>query len=144
MDKSLIWFITGIIFLFAELIMPGFVIFFFGVGALVTALLTFFLNIESVIIQLLIFIGSSVLSLVLLRKFFSNLFKGKVNNEKVGDEFIGKRARVISEIKPNSLPGKIEFNGTNWEADSEYFIDRGTVVEIIGRRNITLIVKPIE
>ena len=145
MDNSLVWFIVGIVFLFAELVMPGFVIFFFGIGALVTALLAFFFNINSVIIQLLIFIGTSILSLVILRRSFSQLFKGKISNEKeVSDEFIGKRAKVISEIKPNSLNGKVEFNGTNWEADSDFYIDKGTVVVIVGRRNITLIVKPVE
>ena len=144
-NYSLIWFIVGIAFLFAELIMPGFIIFFFGIGGLVTALSTYLFNIDSVIIQLIIFIVSSLLSLALLRKFFSNLFRGKVDPLKqLKDEFIGKRAIVIREIKPNSLKGKIEFNGSIWEADSDFFIDKDSVVEITGRRDLTLIVKPLE
>ncbi|HMS33415.1 MAG TPA: NfeD family protein [Ignavibacteria bacterium] len=144
-NYSLIWFIAGIILLFAELIMPGFIIFFFGIGSLVTALLTYLFNIESVIIQLMIFLVTSLLSLALLRKYFGKLFKGKTGSDKIlKDEFIGKRAVVIKEIKPNSLKGKIEFNGTHWEADSEIHIEKDTVVEITERRDLTLIVKPVE
>jgi membrane protein implicated in regulation of membrane protease activity len=144
-NYSLIWFIIGIIFLFSELIMPGFIIFFFGIGGLVTSLSVYLFDIESVIIQIIIFLASSMLSLALLRKFFSKLFKGKVGSDKLlHDEFIGKKAMTIKEIKPNSLKGKVEFNGTQWDADSEFFIDKDTVVEITDRRDLTLIVKPVE
>lgn len=146
MDNNfLIWFIVGIVFLLAELIMPGFIIFFFGIGGLVTSLCTYLFGITSVVIQIIIFLTSSLLSLVLLRNFFSSLFKGKVDSvNKLKDEFIGRRAIVIKQIKPNSLPGKIEINGTHWEADSEFYIEKDSVVEITGRRDLTLIVKPVE
>lgn len=144
-NNSLIWFIIGIFFLLSEIIMPGFIIFFFGIGGLVTASLVYLFNISSIFVQLGIFIGSSVFSLIFLRNTFTKLFKGNVSGQKgLGEEFIGKRAIVIHEIKPNSLSGKIEFNGTNWEADSEYFIEKDAVVEITGRKDLKLIVKPVE
>jgi len=141
----LIWFIAGIFFLLTEILLPGFIIFFFGIGGLVTSLFTYIFNIDSIIVQILIFISSSVLSLVFLRNTFSKLFRGKVSGDKVlEDEFVGKRAVVIHEIIPDSLSGKVEFNGTNWEAKSDSFIDKGTVVEIIERKDLKLIVKPLE
>lgn len=144
-NNSLVWFIIGIFFLFAELIMPGFIIFFFGIGGLVTALCTYLFNIESIIVQIIIFLVTSILSLILLRNIFSKLFKGKVSDQKVlKDEFIGRRAVVINEIKPNSLKGKIEINGTHWEADSDIEIAKGSVVEITERKDLTFIVKPVE
>jgi membrane protein implicated in regulation of membrane protease activity len=144
-NYSLVWFIIGIFFLLAEIILPGFIIFFFGIGGLVTAIVSYLFNIESIVFQIIIFIVSSILSIVFLRNFFSKLFKGKVSGQKeLKDEFIGKRAKVISEIKPNSLSGKVEFNGTNWEADSDYLIEKDSVVEITGRKNLKLIVKPLE
>lgn len=144
-NYPLVWFIIGILFLFAELIMPGFIIFFFGIGALVTALCTLLFGIENVAVQILIFIASSMLSLVFLRNFFSKLFKGKVDAKgKVNDEFIGRKVMVVREIKPNSLKGKVELNGALWEADSEYYIPKDAVVEVIGRKDLTLIVKPVE
>jgi len=144
-NNSLIWFIAGIFFLLTEILLPGFIIFFFGIGGLVTSLFTYIFNIDSIIVQILIFISSSVLSLVFLRNTFSKLFRGKVSGDKVlEDEFAGKRAVVIHEIIPDSLSGKVEFNGTNWEAKSDSFIDKGTVVEIIERKDLKLIVKPLE
>ena len=144
-NNSLVWFIIGIFFLLAEIIMPGFIIFFFGVGGLVTALITYLFHIESVFAQISIFILSSILCLVFLRNVFTQLFKGKVSGQRdLKDEFIGKKAIVINEIKPNSLSGKVEFNGTNWEADSEFYIEKDSVVEITGRRDLKLIVKPVE
>jgi membrane protein implicated in regulation of membrane protease activity len=144
-NNSLIWFIAGIFFLLTEILLPGFIIFFFGIGGLVTSLFTYIFNIDSIIVQILIFISSSVLSLVFLRNTFSKLFRGKVSGDKVlEDEFVGKRAVVIHEIIPDSLSGKVEFNGTNWEAKSDSFIDKGTVVEIIERKDLKLIVKPLE
>lgn len=144
-NYPLVWFIIGILFLFAELIMPGFIIFFFGIGALITALLTLMFGIESVAIQIIIFLAASMLSLVFLRKFFSKLFKGKVENKGgLSDEFIGRKVIVIKEIKPNSLKGKVELNGALWEADSEFYIKKDAVVEIIARKDLTVIVKPVE
>lgn len=144
-NYPLIWFIIGILFLFAELIMPGFIIFFFGIGGLITAFLTLVFGIENVAVQILIFIASSLLSLVFLRRFFSKLFRGKVENKGgLSDEFIGRKVMVVREIKPNSLKGKVELNGALWEADSEYYIKKDTVVEIIGRKDLTVIVKPVE
>ncbi len=144
-NNSIVWFIIGIVFLLTEIIVPGFIIFFFGLGGLITACLTYIFNIQSFFTQIVIFIVTSVTSLALLRKYFSNLFKGKVTGKnELGDEFIGKRAKVISEIRPNSLGGKIEFNGANWEADSDFYIEKDSVVEITGRKNLKLIVKPVE
>ncbi|MEO8448025.1 MAG: NfeD family protein [bacterium] len=144
-NSSLIWFVAGIFFLLAEIIMPGFIIFFFGIGSLLTALATYVFNIESVFVQIIIFIVSSVLSLIFFRKVFSKLFQGKVSGQKdLKDEFIGKRAIVVHEIIPNSLKGKVEFNGTNWEADSDNFIGKDSVVEIVARKDLKLIVKPVE
>ena len=111
---------------------------------MVTSLFTYLFNIDSLIVQIIIFITSSVLSLIFLRKTFSKLFRGNVSGDKVlKDEFIGKKALVIHEIVPDSLNGKVEFNGTNWEAKSDIFIEKGTVVEIIERKDLKLIVKPL-
>ena len=55
-------------------------------------------------------------------------------------EFIGERAVVKSKIAPNS-GGKVEFHGTDWQAQSEEEIEEGTIVKIVGKENITLKVK---
>lgn len=56
------------------------------------------------------------------------------------EEFIGQRAVVKERIVPNSR-GKVEFHGTDWQAEADEEIAEGTAVEIIGKDNITLKVK---
>lgn len=77
---GLFWFILGIVFLIAELFLPGFIIMFFGVGALITALLTQFGIISSFNIQIIVFIASSVISLLTFRKRWSTYFSGNVSH----------------------------------------------------------------
>ena len=143
LKPELIWSLVGILLLLLEFVMPGLIVFFFGVGALVVAVVCLFTDI-GVNAQLLIFIGVSVLSLVLLRKWLKGIFIGHVTSKQDSsanlEEFVGQRAVVKEKITP-SLPGKVELHGTNWQAEAEEEIDAGTVVEIIGKDNITVKVK---
>ncbi len=143
---ELIWFIVGLIFLLAEFIIPGFVIFFFGAGAWIVALIALFFNVP-LNFQLLIFLLSSVFLLIFLRKQVTQIFIGR--QKKAGsqddniDEFKGENATVIEEIVPGK-PGKVEFHGSQWKAESDDQIAAGKIVEIISTKSITLKVKPVE
>jgi len=94
--------------------------------------------------QLIIFIVSSVLSLLLLRRWLKGVFLGhtvsKQDLKENLEEFVGQRAVVKEKIVPK-VGGRVEFHGTNWEAQADEEIAEGTVVEIIGKDNITLKVK---
>ena len=59
------------------------------------------------------------------------------------EEFIGHKAKVIKEIAPNK-PGKVEFHGTQWSAESSEKITTGEMIEIIEKNNLTLIVKSLK
>jgi membrane protein implicated in regulation of membrane protease activity len=145
LKPELIWFIAGLIMLLAEFAMPGLVIFFFGVGALIVALICLFADI-SINIQLTIFLIASILLLISLRKWFKNIFVGrtgqKENTDELTQEFVGGKAVVIREID-SQTGGRVEFHGTSWKAKADEKIDKGTSVEIIGKNNITLKVKPL-
>ncbi len=147
--SALIWFIAGVIFFLAELAIPGFIIFFFGVGAWVVAILALF-GLDNLTIQLIIFVVVSVLSLIIFRKKGKSIFRGKEKTfesqddgklEEFIEDFVGKKAKVISDIIPGDINGKVEFRGTQWKAESDEEIKTGAIVEIIARDNITLKVK---
>jgi membrane protein implicated in regulation of membrane protease activity len=143
LKPELIWFIAGLIMFLAEFAMPGLIIFFFGVGAWLVALICLFTDI-SINIQLTLFLIASILLLVSLRKWLKNIFVGRTGQKESDDEilqeFVGEKAVVTRVIDPQT-GGKVEFHGTNWNADADEIIDQGTSVEIIGRNNITLKVK---
>jgi membrane protein implicated in regulation of membrane protease activity len=142
---EIIWFLVGLVLLILEFILPGLIIAFFGVGAWIVALICLLTDI-SLNTQLIIFIISSVLSLLCLRKWLKGVFLGhtgsKQNLKENLEEFIGQKAVVKEKIMPKA-GGKVEFHGTNWLAQADEEIAEGATVQIIGKDNITLKVKSI-
>jgi len=140
---EVIWFLIGLALLIMEFVLPGLIIAFFGVGAWIVALVCLITDI-GINTQLIIFIVSSVLSLLCLRKWLKGIFLGhtvsKQDLKQNLEEFIGQRAVVKENITPKA-GGKVEFHGTNWEARADEEIAEGTVVKIVGNDNITLKVK---
>jgi len=145
LKPELLWFIAGLAMLLLEFIVPGLIIFFFGVGAFVVALLCIFFDI-SINLQLLIFLVSSTLLLLILRRWLSTTFMGhvgfKMDTAENLDDWVGGRAVVIREIKPD-LPGRVEFRGSQWDAAAGEEIPEGAAVEVTGKNNITLTVRRI-
>jgi membrane protein implicated in regulation of membrane protease activity len=139
---ELIWFIIGLVLFLLELVVPGFVIFFFGVGAWVTALCCLIFH-PGTNLQIIIFAVVSVLSLLALRRIIQNrFFYGKDDEAKaVEDEFTGKEGKALIDFGPGRK-GKVEFKGTNWSAESDKEIKEGQAVVIIQKDSFNLIVEP--
>ncbi|HPS65737.1 MAG TPA: NfeD family protein [Ignavibacteria bacterium] len=145
--SALFWLIVGVGLMLLEIAAPGFILFFFGIGGLVTALAVL-LGVDNIALQMIIFIVVSLLTLILFRKKWKNVFRGEVKLAKgTGDEqfddYKGKRAAVKKAIDPEGLGGKVEFHGTLWNATSDTFIPEGSIVEIISRANLVLKVKKV-
>ncbi len=136
---ELIWFSLGLFLLLLELAIPLFMALFFGIGAWITSLAVLVGIAPGTNIQLLIFLCSSVLSLILFRSRVS----GKSNEVAASENLAGSHGVVVADIEPQSLSGKVELFGTNWQAVSEVTIKKGTAVEVLSRDNITLRVKPL-
>jgi membrane protein implicated in regulation of membrane protease activity len=118
--------------------MPGFFIFFFGVGACVTAIACFF-GYPGINLQIIIFLTVSVLSLLVFRKMLKKKFfyKGEEESKRIEDEFTGKTAVAINDFDKNNI-GKIEFKGTSWKAEANVPIKTGQIVKIIDKEGFTL------
>ncbi|HAP35353.1 MAG TPA: hypothetical protein DCQ28_05205 [Bacteroidetes bacterium] len=145
LSNELLWFLFGLAVMLGEIVTPGFVLIFFGIGAWIISLLLWFGVPISFTSQLFIFLITSVLLLVLFRKFGKKYFQGKVSRPNVVgavDDIRGERAIALSDIDP-AIGGKVEFHGTLWNAESEIAITKGTSVEVIERNNLILKVKPI-
>jgi len=135
----LYWFIFGILLLVFELATPGFVTMFFGMAALTVALLAWILPLGQVVSWLL-FAALSVAYILLLRKYLKRVFIGdKDAPERLEDAFVGKYANVIQAIGPGK-PGRVDFMGCGWQAESEDEIAAGERVKICAKNNLTLIV----
>ena len=138
---SIIWFALGLVLFLLEFAAPGLVLFFFGVGAWVAAIAALIFNIP-INSQLIIFIATSILSVLFFRNWLKKLlWKGKSTSDYIDDEFIGKIATVEIPITPTQN-GKIAFKGTHWEARADERIEAGEKVMITGNNSIILNVKP--
>jgi len=139
---ELVWFILGLILLLAELVLPGFVIFFFGVGAWITALVCLFSN-PGFNLQALIFAVTSVIALVIFRRMIQNKFIYNKDDRsgEVEDEFTGKEAVAVADFGADRT-GKVEFKGTSWKAESKEEIVAGQRVIILEKEGFKLLVEP--
>jgi membrane protein implicated in regulation of membrane protease activity len=110
--------------------------FFFGAGAMLTALAAAVLPplAGSLPAQVLLWAASSVLSFVFLRRRFAKIFRGTVLN-RISDEGLGEMVEVLEAITPEK-PGRVRYRGSSWKAVSltESFStgDRAEVVESSG------------
>ena len=146
-SPEIIWAFFGIILLFAELLIPGLVIAFFGFGALLTSLTTYLNITPSLSLQLFTFICTSVLSLLLFRKYIKKMLYKKIEEKEKTNNYsieIGKIVPVIELIDPNEIGGKVKYQGTPWSAKSSEKIGPGESVKIIGFKNLTLIVEKLD
>jgi membrane protein implicated in regulation of membrane protease activity len=138
---ELFWFILGLGLFLLELVMPGFIIFFFGLGAWVTALVCL-IGHPGVNLQIILFAITSTLLLIALRKIIQKKFlnsKG-TRSDDVDDEFTGKEALAKSDFGGINQ-GKVEFKGTSWTAESTSEIKEGQRVVIIEKNSFKLIVE---
>ncbi|AQQ08796.1 hypothetical protein L21SP3_00586 [Sedimentisphaera cyanobacteriorum] len=146
-DPFFLWMVAGIVLIFLEFSFPGFIVVFFGIGAILTAIITQLVSgfvTVGFTAQMIMFTAFSVLSLIFLRKYAKRMFYGDQQsgglNDFNEDDFTGKTVKVSKEIKPG-LIGKVEFQGSVWNAESSERIKEGEYAEIISHKNLTLIVK---
>lgn len=137
-----IWLIIAGLFFIGEIATVGFLIFWFGVGALVAMLVSLFTS--NVIIQTSVFVISSAILLFETKPFVKKFIDVKSTNTNAFS-IIGKKALVRKEINSNSV-GQIKINGEIWSAESENneIIPKGSEVEIVKINGVKAIVKPIE
>ena len=140
-DPAFVWDLIGVVLIASEMLIPGFVIFFLGAGALLTAGLTALIPglAANFALQGVIWAGTSILSLAFLRRRFARIFRGEVHSGEQ-DEGVGRTATVTETISPDT-PGRIRYRGTTWRAVSytETF-QPGDTVQILKEENLTMIV----
>ena len=137
-----VWLIIAGLFFVGEIATVGFLIFWFGIGALIAMIVSFFTS--NIIIQTTIFVISSTILIFATKPFVKKFADVKKTNTNVYS-IIGKKALVIKTIDPIYSVGQIKINGEVWTAESEnnQVIDEGSEVEILEIKGVKAIVKPI-
>ena len=138
-----IWLIIAGLFFIGEIITVGFLVFWFGVGAIVAMIVSLFTS--NIIIQTAAFVISSTILLFVTKPFVKKFVDIKPTNTNVFS-IIGKKALVIKEINSVHSSGQIKINGEVWSAETENdeIIPEGSEVEIMRIKGVKAIVKPIK
>lgn len=136
---SIEWAIAGIVLIGVELLFSGLVAFFFGVGALITALMVALLGglRGNFATQILLWVGASGLSLFVLRPYLRKILKG-LRNSGGAEKVSGRSVEVIERIT-TGRPGRVRIDGTSWRAVSwSGCFEVNDIVEIVREENLTV------
>ncbi|GLS83451.1 NfeD family protein [Paraferrimonas haliotis] len=144
-NPAVVWVVVGILMMLAELIIPGGVIFFLGLSALLVGGLIGLGLISSWVIAVTVWFILSIVLTLSLRQLVQKHFGGDISHQNTDEEFSlhGQTADVIEPIGPGQSQGRVRFQGTTWTAVSDgREIAVGEEVVVVCRENIGLLVEP--
>ena len=95
------------------------------------------------LIQLLIFVGVSILALVVTKPVIAKLLPNSAYVFTNGEDDVGKTAFVVEEIDPEKGTGRVKLGDVDWGArsDNGQIIEVGTPVTILERGSAVLTVR---
>ena len=141
-----IWLYIGAGLMLAEILTPGFVMFFFGLSAATVGVLVLLLPDTfrlTTMWQLALFSFFSLVYLVTLRRYVKNVFLGDNGKTRaLTDEFAGRMGEVTKALAPD-LPGRVVVGDAEWGAIAAAPIAVGARVKVLSRRNLTLTVEAV-
>ena len=135
-----LWIILAGIFFVIEMATVGFLVFWFGIGALLAMIVSFFTS--NIAIQTTVFVVSSTILLFFTRPFV-NQFAKEEDVQTNAYSIIGKRGIVIKQIDPISGEGQIKVGTEVWSAKSkdERKIEKGLEVEVLEIDGVKAVVR---
>ena len=142
---SIVWIVSGAAMILAEFLFSGFIVVFFGLGAVIAGIAIAFGVPGSGGIPFIIFSVSSIVLLVVARNHMKTWFQGDLVGEKNADidtGIIGDSVEIVSGFDESSPGyGIVRYRGSNWNARSEKEIHQvGTRLQVVDRESNVLIV----
>jgi membrane protein implicated in regulation of membrane protease activity len=142
----IVWTIFGVVLIIAEVFTPGFVLLWFGVGALAAAVASI-LGLDSLPLQFLIFAVTSIALTAASRTIFINYFTREKPDDrlKMGmDALPGKVGTVVSSSKGALHEGAVKVYGSTWTAypaEDEEPLEAGDRVEVLRVQGASIYVR---
>lgn len=146
MDNWIIWLIISAVLMIVEMFTPAFLFGLFSAGALITAIVAFFIP-DLVYLHILIFAIVSFLLVVFIRKIFLRYFR-KDNDEKEKtnmDAMIGIKTIISETVINDENKGAVMINDIRWRVigDNDDIIDKGEKVRVVDVKGSKLIVRKV-
>ncbi len=136
-----IWLIIAGIFFILEIFTTGFLVFWFGIGSLLSMIVSFFT--DNVVLQATVFLISSTILIIATKPLVDKLLGNRKTVMTNAYTIIGKDALVIEEINPLKGTGQIKIAGEVWSAKSfdEMVIPKDSKVEVLSIQGVKACVK---
>ena len=140
-----IWLIIAGLCFIIEMATVGFFVFWFGIGALISMVVSIFFP-ENIILQSTIFVISSVILLLLTQPLVNKFTKKDKKIETNAYSIIGKKGIVVQDINPTFGVGQIKIAGEVWSAKTfdETIIEKGAEIKVIQIDGVKAVVEPIK
>lgn len=135
-----IWIIIFLVLLFIELVTINLVSIWFAIGALASAISTYFT--DNITIQIIVFIVVSVITLIITKPIVKKLRVRKIEPTNL-DRIIGKEGVVTKEISKNTY-GEVNVKGGIWTATSKKEIKKGASIKVLKIEGVKLLVEEIK
>lgn len=153
MDDSvitLIWLAVGLLLMAAELFLPGLVVVFLGVSAVVVALLRWVGLVTDLPMSFLAWMVISIALVVGLRGAVRRWFppeesKGETDEDLAAFGTVVDVVEDCHEADDEAPTGRIRFQGSTWPAMSASgVVKKGQRAKLVYRQNLTWVVEPVE
>jgi membrane protein implicated in regulation of membrane protease activity len=135
----LIWILVAIVFVILELITSSFFLVWFGIGAIVAAILNYFGF--DIYVQ---FVAFAVVSLILIlsTRRFADRIAPESSKKTTAERLIGKTAKVLRQIDENTFV--VSVAGEEWSAHTNDAVDVDDTVKVVGINSIILIIEKVD
>lgn len=142
------WFIGGVVLMLLEFIVPGGIVFFLGLGAMLVAALLHFGLIEGWVEAFTIWFVGSLALVFGLRGVVQKIIPARVDKANTDEDLDAyNQPAEVCEPVPAGGEGRILFRGSTWPARNVHAdrgLEPGTPVRIVFRDNLVWVVEPVE
>ena len=140
------WLVLGMLLIMAEIIVPTFTLFWFGLAALATGAILFFVPDLSMSLQLVLWAAGSVICTVLWFKYFKPTM---IDRTKAGisREAVTGETGIVTRVPQDEIRGIVRFampllGSDEWEFICHDHCSIGDRVEVTDVSGNTLVVRP--
>ncbi len=142
-----IWLIVGVVLMVSEVVIPGLVVVFLGLTAVLVAVGRWIGWIDGLADSFTYWFVLSLVITMSLRGIVSKLTPGEISFKPVDEdkEAIGRLVDVVEDTGSDHENGRIRFRGTSWKAVTEFGqVFRGQKARIYGRKDMVWIIDPVD
>jgi len=124
--NELFWLILGITLIFLEFFIPGLIVIFFGVSAILMAVLIYLGFITNIFYQFFLWSILSIIFVLTLRRITIKFYPSSEKYQFSKDSLERKKGIIVEEINPHVGSGRVKISGSYWKAIS----DDGTIIPV--------------